>query len=84
MSGRIGVLELLPTSTPGGGPKHVYDLVRGLPKGEFDVVVGAPRDGIFFERFQALGLRVVEFPRRRLGLGHLLLSIRLIRQFDRA
>jgi glycosyltransferase involved in cell wall biosynthesis len=82
MSGRIGVLELLPTSTPGGGPKHVYDLVRELPRSEFDVVVGAPRDGIFFERFQALGLRVVEFPRRRLGLGHLLLAIRLIRQFN--
>jgi glycosyltransferase involved in cell wall biosynthesis len=82
MSDRIGVLELLPTSTPGGGPKHVYDLVRELPKSEFEVVVGAPRDGIFFERFQALGLRVVEFPRRRLGLGHLLLAVRLIRQFD--
>jgi glycosyltransferase involved in cell wall biosynthesis len=82
MSGRIGVLELLPTSTPGGGPKQVYDLVRELPTSEFDVVVGAPRDGIFFERFQALGLRVVEFPRRRLGLGHLLLAIRLIRQFN--
>ena len=82
MSDRIGVLELLPTSTPGGGPKHVYDLVRELPESEFEVVVGAPRDGIFFERFQALGLRVVEFPRHRLGLGHLLLAMRLIRQFD--
>lgn len=82
MSDRIGVLELLPTSTPGGGPKHVYDLIRELPESEFEVVVGAPRDGIFFERFQALGLRVVEFPRRRLGLGHLLLALRLIRQFD--
>ncbi len=82
MSGHTSVLELLPISTPGGGPKHVYDLVRELPKSEFEVVVGAPRDGIVFERFQALGLRVVEFPRRRLGLGHLLLAIRLIRQFD--
>jgi glycosyltransferase involved in cell wall biosynthesis len=82
MSDRIGVLELLPTSTPGGGPKQVYDLVRELPKSEFEVVVGAPRDGVFFERFQALGLRVVEFPRRRLGLRHLRLAIRLIRQFD--
>ena len=82
MSGRINVLELLPTSTPGGGPKQVYDLVRELPRSEFDVVVGAPRDGIFFERFQALGLRVVEFPPSRLSLRHLLLAIRLIRQFD--
>lgn len=82
MSGRIAVLELLSTSTPGGGPKQVYDLVRELPKSEFELVVGAPRDGIFFERFQALGLRVVEFPPSRLGLRHLLLAIRLIRQFD--
>ena len=82
MSGRIAVLELLPTSTPGGGPKQVYALVRELPKSEFEVVVGAPRDGIFFERFQALGLRVVEFPPSRLSLRHLLLAIRLIRQFD--
>jgi len=37
-----------PPPTPGGGPKQVYDLVRGLP----------------------------------LGLRHLLLAIRLIRQFD--
>jgi len=82
MTHRIAVLELLPTSTPGGGPKHVYDLVRGLPTSEFGVVIGAPRDGIFFERFEALGLPVVEFPRRRLGLRHLLLAIRVIRQFD--
>ena len=82
MSGRINVLELLPTSTPGGGPKQVYDLVRELPRSEFHVVVGAPRDGIFFERFQALGLRVVEFPPSRLSLRHLLLAVRLIRQLD--
>jgi len=81
MSGRIAVLELLPTSTPGGGPKQVYDLVRELPKSEFEVVVGAPRDGVFFERFQALGLRVVEFPPSRLSLRHMLLAVRLIRQF---
>lgn len=81
-SRRIGVLELLPTSSPGGGPKQVYDLVRGVPKSEFEVVVGAPRDGVFFERFQALGLRVVEFPPSRLGLRHLLLAIRLIRELD--
>ena len=56
--------------------------MRRLPKSEFDVVVGAPRDGIFFERFQALGLRVVEFPPSRLSLRHLLLAIRLIRRFD--
>ena len=75
----IRVLELLVTTGIGGGPKQVYDLVRSLPRGEFEVVVAAPRDGIFFERFQELGVRVEELSLRRLGPGHLLSTIRLIR-----
>ena len=34
---RIRVLELLVSAIPGGGPRHVYDLVRHLPKDEFEV-----------------------------------------------
>ncbi len=75
----IRVLQLLVTTAIGGGPKQVYDLVRHLPRGEFEVVVAAPRDGIFFERFQELGVRVEELPLRRLGPRHLFSTIRLIR-----
>ena len=75
----IRVLELLVTTGIGGGPTQVYDLVRHLPRGEFEVVVAAPRDGIFFERFQELGVRVEDLPIRRLGLRHLFSTIRLIR-----
>jgi glycosyltransferase involved in cell wall biosynthesis len=74
----LRILELLATSSPGGGPKHVWDLVRHLPKDEFEPVIAAPRDGVLFDRFRDLGLRVVEFPRRRLGGRHLLLATRLI------
>jgi len=48
----ICVLELLVTTSPGGGPKHVWDLVQHLPRSEFELVIGAPRDGIFFDRFR--------------------------------
>jgi len=75
----IRVLELLVTTSPGGGPKQVYDLVRHLPKEEFEIVIAAPRDGVFFERFQELGVRMMELPIRRLGMRHLLSTIRLIR-----
>lgn len=75
----IRVLQLLVTTAIGGGPKQVYDLVRYLPRGEFEVVVAAPRDGIFFKRFQELGVRVEELPLRRLGPRHLFSTIRLIR-----
>jgi glycosyltransferase involved in cell wall biosynthesis len=70
MTRPIRVLELLVTTSPGGGPRHVWDLARHLPRDEFELLVGAPRDGIFFERFRELGVEVVEFPRRRLGAPH--------------
>jgi glycosyltransferase involved in cell wall biosynthesis len=78
MTRPIRVLELLVTTSPGGGPRHVWDLVRHLPRDEFELVVGAPRDGIFFDRFRALGVEVVEFPRRRLGAPHFRLTHRAI------
>jgi glycosyltransferase involved in cell wall biosynthesis len=74
----LRILELLTTSSPGGGPKHVWDLVRRLPKDDFEPVIAAPRDGVLFDRFRDLGLRVVELPRLWLGGRHFLLVIRLI------
>jgi glycosyltransferase involved in cell wall biosynthesis len=78
MTRPIRVLELLVTTSPGGGPRHVWDLARHLPRDEFELVVGAPRDGIFFDRFRELGVEVVEFPRRRLGAPHFRLTRRAI------
>jgi glycosyltransferase involved in cell wall biosynthesis len=80
MSGPIRVLQLLVTMTVGGGPKHVYDLVRRLPRDEFEVTVAGPRDGIFFERFRQLGVPVVELPLRELGLRPILSTVRLLRR----
>jgi glycosyltransferase involved in cell wall biosynthesis len=74
----LRVLEVLATSTPGGGPKHVWDLVRHLPKDEFEPIIAAPRDGLLFDRFRDSGIRVVELPRRRLGWRHFFLTARLI------
>ena len=78
----ICVLELLVTTSPGGGPKHVWDLVQHLPRSEFDLAIGAPRDGTFFDRFRDRGLEVVEFPRSSLGARHFHLTRRLISRLD--
>jgi glycosyltransferase involved in cell wall biosynthesis len=76
----VHVLHMLVTTSPGGGPKHVFDLVRHLPRDEFEVVVAAPRDGVFFDRFRDLGVTTVELPLSRLGVRHLPLAARLIRR----
>ena len=80
MTRPIRVLELLVSTIPGGGPRHVYDLVRYLPRDEFEVVIAAPRDGLVFDQFQALGLEVVERPIPQLNPWQLLTTVRLLRE----
>ncbi|MBI2162331.1 MAG: glycosyltransferase family 4 protein [Candidatus Rokubacteria bacterium] len=77
----IRVLELLTTTTLGGGPRHVYDLVRHLPAGEFEVAVAGPRDGAFFERFHDLRLAVSEIGANRLSVRALIATLRLVSGF---
>lgn len=78
--GPIRVLCLLVSTALGGGPRHVFDLVRRLPSQEFSVVLGAPADGPFFERFRSLGIEVAELPLRRLRPGVLAAVVRLVRE----
>lgn len=78
--GPIRVLHLVVSTAFGGGPKHVFDVVRRLPSQEFDVVVGAPADGPFFERFRGLGVEVVGLALNRLEPWTLAAVIRLIRE----
>jgi len=75
----IRVLELLTTTSLGGGPRHVWDLVRHLPRDEFDISVAGPRDGPFFERFQALGCPVDVVDAGRVGLRPLLATLAAVR-----
>jgi glycosyltransferase involved in cell wall biosynthesis len=54
----VRVLELLVSTGLGGGPRHVYDLVTRLPRGEFAPSVAGPDDGPYFERFRAAGIAI--------------------------
>lgn len=76
----IRVLELLTTSALGGGPRQAYDLVRRLPRDEFEVAVAAPRDGAFFERFLGLGVSVAAVGVNRLSVRALVATVRLVRR----
>ncbi len=49
MPSRIRLLQLLVSTAVGGGPRHVLQIIRGLPRDEFAPVVAAPRDGPLFD-----------------------------------
>src|SRR4030095_810395 len=82
--GPFRVLELLVTASPGGGPRHVWDLARRIPNDEFELIIGAPRDGGVFARFRERGLSMVELPIRRLGARHFALTRRMVAPEDPA
>jgi glycosyltransferase involved in cell wall biosynthesis len=54
----IRVLELLTATSPGGGPRQVFDLVRHLPRDAFDVTIAGPMDQRFAADLRGLGLEL--------------------------
>lgn len=80
MSLPVPVLQLLVSTALGGGPKHVFDLIRRLPAEEFGVIVAAPDDGPYFGRFRSLGVEVVRLPLDRLSPWTLARVVRLVRE----
>jgi glycosyltransferase involved in cell wall biosynthesis len=74
----LRVLELLTSTSVGGGPAHVYDLVTRLPLSEFTPIIGAPRDGPYFDRFLTAGVETMELSLNRVRPWTLGQTIRLI------
>jgi glycosyltransferase involved in cell wall biosynthesis len=74
------VLHVLVSTGLGGGPKHVFDLVRRLPRPEFRPIVAAPADGPYFQRLRERGIEVVELDAHRLHPWPLMSVVRLVRE----
>lgn len=74
------MLELLVSTSVGGGPRHVLDLVTRLSPTEFRPLVAAPADGPFFERFRKAGIEAHALALNRLDPRTLLAVCRLARR----
>lgn len=74
------VLQVLVSTRPGGGPRHVLDLCLGLRARGWRAVVAGPRDGAYFDRFAGGGLETAEAPTDRLHPGAVLALLRLARR----
>jgi len=46
------ILYISTTSQIGGGPEHLYSLLKGLDRSKYTPIVAAPDNGEYFERFQ--------------------------------
>jgi glycosyltransferase involved in cell wall biosynthesis len=68
------IVECLTHSKLGGGQQVVYTLVKNLKQyfPELKITVILPSDGVYVERFRALGIDVREFPCDKLTISSLL------------
>lgn len=76
----IRILHLLPTSQPGGGPRHVGDLLWNLPGGQFVCAVAAPA-GPFLEECRTAQFDAFEADLGRLRWRSWRQTIAAVRQF---
>ena len=65
---KTNILQINVTSVFGGGPEQMYNLIKGLNKALYNVVVACPNDGPYFRKLQVLGIRVFDLPIRKLSL----------------
>lgn len=74
------VLQVLVSTRPGGGPRHVLDLCLGLRARGWRPVVAGPRDGAYFARFLETGIDISQLPTDRAGPATTLRLLSLARR----
>jgi len=75
------ILEINVTSALGGGPEHMYSLIKKLDRNKYRVIAACPDDGPYFQRLRDLGIEAINLPIRSLHLGILLSLVRIVRKF---
>jgi len=62
------VCHISGTTLPGGGPEHIYQLLKRLNRNEWEVVVCTSQDGSYWEKFNSLGIKTYNLALRKLSL----------------
>ena len=47
----INILFISITSSTGGGPAHIYSILKNIDRTKFNTFVVSPNDGEYFEKF---------------------------------
>ena len=55
------------TTIPGGGPEHIYQLLKRLNKNEWEVMLCTSRDGSYWEKFNSIGVKTYNLSLRILS-----------------
>jgi len=56
------------TTLPGGGPEHIYQLIKRLSRNHWDVIICTTKDGYYWEKFKSLKVSIYNLTLRQLSL----------------
>ena len=56
------------TTLPGGGPEHIYQLLKRMNLNEWEVIICTSSDGSYWEKFNSLKVSTRDLPLRQLSL----------------
>ncbi len=57
------------TTIPGGGPEHIYQLIKRLNKNEWEVILCTSKDGSYWEKFNSIGIKSYNIVLRQISLS---------------
>ena len=67
------------TTAPGGGPRHIYSLLKKMDRREWDVMVCTHKDGSYWNKLIALGVTPYDLVLRKLSLSTFFKLLNILR-----
>ena len=62
------IFHISGTTIPGGGPEHIFQLLKRLNENEWEVVICTSKDGLYWEKFNSLGIKTYNLALRILSI----------------
>ena len=56
------------TTIPGGGPEHIFQLIKRLNQNEWEVAICTLKDGLYWEKFKSLNIKTYNLALRIISL----------------
>jgi len=62
------IFHISGTTIPGGGPEHIFQLIKRLNQNEWEVAICTLKDGLYWEKFKSLNIKTYNLALRIISL----------------
>ena len=62
------IFHISGTTIPGGGPEHIFQLIKRLNQNEWEVAIYTLKDGLYWEKFKSLNIKTYNLALRIISL----------------